>query len=77
MLQHATVRQSINRKMLPGGDFGSAGVTGFEAELRGEHGWPPERQAHRYVRTYGTRAREILTGMRGLGDLGRCLGADL
>jgi hypothetical protein len=38
-----------------------AGVTGFEAELRGEHGWPPERQAHRYVRTYGTRAREILT----------------
>jgi glycerol-3-phosphate dehydrogenase len=29
------------------------------------------------VRTYGTRARDLLAGTRGLGDLGQCLGADL
>jgi glycerol-3-phosphate dehydrogenase len=64
-------------EILPGGDFGLAGIAGFEAELRAEHGWLPERQAHRYVRTYGTRACDLLTGMRGLGGLGQCLGADL
>ncbi len=64
-------------EVLPGGDFGSAGMSGFEAELRREHGWIPERLARRYVRTYGTRARDLLTGMRGLQDLGQCLGVDL
>jgi glycerol-3-phosphate dehydrogenase len=62
---------------LPGGDFGTAGIPGFEAELRREHGWLPERLARRYVRTYGTRARDLLAGARRLADLGRCLGADL
>jgi glycerol-3-phosphate dehydrogenase len=62
---------------LPGGDFGPGGVTGLGTELRREHGWLPERQAHRYVRTYGTRARDLLTGMRAPWDMGQCLGADL
>jgi glycerol-3-phosphate dehydrogenase len=62
---------------LPGGEFGPAGVPGFEAELQRDHCWLPQRQARRYVRTYGTRARDLLTGMRGIEDLGQCLGADL
>jgi glycerol-3-phosphate dehydrogenase len=45
--------------------------------LQRDHGWLPQRQARRYVRTYGTRARDLLTGMRGIEDLGQCLGADL
>lgn len=62
---------------LPGGDFGPAGINGFEAELQHQHGWLPEGQARRYVRIYGTRARDLLAGMRRITDLGQCLGADL
>jgi glycerol-3-phosphate dehydrogenase len=31
----------------------------------------------RYVRSYGTRARELLDGVRSSDDLGACLGSDL
>jgi glycerol-3-phosphate dehydrogenase len=62
---------------LPGGDFGPPGLEGLAAELRQAHGWLAEALLARYVRTYGTRARELLDGTRAAGDLGAHLGSDL
>jgi glycerol-3-phosphate dehydrogenase len=62
---------------LPGGDFGSGGMDSFAAALRREHEWAPESLLSRYVRTYGTRTRDLLAGARGAGDLGARLGSDL
>lgn len=62
---------------LPGGDFP---VDGFEALLDRtlrDHAWLERPMATRLLRMYGTRAREILDGASGLGDLGRHFGADL
>jgi len=64
-------------EVLPGGDFGSGGMAGFEAALRCDFAWLPERQLRRYVRLYGTRARDLLMGTRNMSDLGAHLGADL
>ncbi|MCI0430752.1 MAG: glycerol-3-phosphate dehydrogenase [Rhodospirillales bacterium] len=62
---------------LPGGDFGPGGIEAFETALKREHDWLPDAMARRYVRTYGTRTRELLVGVQGLNDLGRHFGADL
>jgi glycerol-3-phosphate dehydrogenase len=62
---------------LPGGDFGPGGMGSFAAALRREYEWVPESLLSRYVRTYGTRVRELLEGARSRGDLGACLGSDL
>ena len=62
---------------LPGGDFGPGGMDLFAAALRREYEWVPESLSSRYVRTYGTRARELLDGARGARDLGACFGSDL
>jgi glycerol-3-phosphate dehydrogenase len=62
---------------LPGGDFGGAGIEGFERVLAGEFGWLPGPQLRRYVKTYGTRSHALLNGARSLDDLGPCFGADL
>lgn len=62
---------------LPGGDFGEDGTAGFEQALRRECDWLPAAQLRRYVRTYGTRARELLSDVRGMDDLGAHFGADL
>jgi glycerol-3-phosphate dehydrogenase len=65
------------KETLPGGDFGTGGITGFEADLRREHGWLGRAQARRYVRTYGTRAAELIAGAKRIEDLGRYFGANL
>lgn len=62
---------------LPGGDFGEDGVAGFEQALARDYAWLPDAQRHRYIRTYGTRARLLLNGAGSLSDLGICFGADL
>lgn len=62
---------------LPGGDFGKRGMAAFEAALTHDFPWLPAAQARRYVKLYGTRARQLLADARSLADLGLRLGADL
>jgi len=62
---------------LPGGDLGKEGLPGLEQSLQGEHPWLPKAQLRRYARTYGSRSRELLAGVRSLADLGDCFGSDL
>jgi glycerol-3-phosphate dehydrogenase len=64
-------------EILPGGDFGVAGMDGFTAALQRDLPWLPEKQLRRYVRLYGTRARALLGSAQSLADLGRHFGADL
>jgi glycerol-3-phosphate dehydrogenase len=62
---------------LPGGDFA---VDGFAAEverLRAVCSLCRPRHAQRLVRAYGTRALEIVDGVRNAADWGRNFGADL
>jgi glycerol-3-phosphate dehydrogenase len=49
----------------------------FAAALRQEYAWLPALLLSRYVRTYGTRTRELIAGARKADDLGACLGSDL
>ena len=62
---------------LPGGDFGAGGMEGFVVDLQRGFPWLPEKQLRRYVKLYGTRARDLLGKATNLTDLGRHLGADL
>ena len=55
--------------VLPGGDFQSQEK--LFAEFRRDFPWLPEPVARRYVRTYGTCARDFLEGCQCLQDLGR------
>lgn len=64
-------------EILPGGDFGVGGLEGFADTLARDFPWLPERQRRRYARLYGTRARQLLDGARGLADLGPRFGWDL
>ncbi len=59
---------------LPGGDFPVDGVSALEADVKKLAPVVPDATVHRLVRTYGTRAKEIVSGARGLG---RIFGADL
>ncbi|WP_144822070.1 glycerol-3-phosphate dehydrogenase [Marinobacter piscensis] len=54
--------------VLPGGNFNSK--ASLQAELESEFPWLPEALARRYVRTYGTTARDLLAGASSLGDMG-------
>lgn len=62
---------------LPGGDFAVDGIDALIASLRASHPWLAQDHAARLARAYGTRARIILEGARGLADLGRRFGGDL
>jgi glycerol-3-phosphate dehydrogenase len=62
---------------LPGGDFPLDGVESLVISLRTHQPFLPEPLARRLVRTYGTRATEILGSATETADLGRCFGADL
>ncbi|WP_417514198.1 glycerol-3-phosphate dehydrogenase [Marinobacter sp.] len=53
---------------LPGGDFDNH--TGLTTTLRQEFPWLPDDVLSRYVRTYGTTARDILSRSASLEDLG-------
>ncbi len=55
--------------VLPGGDFLSQEK--LFSELRGDFPWLAEPVARRYVRTYGTCARDFLEGCQSPQDLGR------
>jgi glycerol-3-phosphate dehydrogenase len=63
--------------VLPGGDLPNADLAEFLATLRREYPWLPEDVVLRLGRNYGTRARRILDGRRGLNDLGRHFGGGL
>jgi glycerol-3-phosphate dehydrogenase len=54
--------------VLPGGDFDSHEQ--LSDELKREYPWLPEKVIYRYVRTYGTSARNILNSCRSVGDMG-------
>lgn len=62
---------------LPGGDLGPGGLEGLEAALL--QGCPAidAALARRLANSYGTRACDILSGVRHAGDLGRHFGAGL
>jgi glycerol-3-phosphate dehydrogenase len=62
---------------LPGGDFGTKGMSGYQRELQSRFPWLPLQQIERYVQQYGTRADELLAGASRLEDLGLQFGADL
>ncbi|MBH0076004.1 glycerol-3-phosphate dehydrogenase [Pseudoalteromonas sp. SWYJ118] len=60
---------------LPGGDFSS--VEALKSELKAKYEWLPEITLKRFVRTYGTRAKNILGSATGLSDLGQDFGHGL
>jgi glycerol-3-phosphate dehydrogenase len=62
---------------LPGGDFPVDGFEALAGQLRKAHGWLDERTAHRLVRHYGTRAKDVLAGCSREADAGRSFGHGL
>jgi glycerol-3-phosphate dehydrogenase len=62
---------------LPGGDFPVDGEAGEVAALRASCPAIEASLARRLVRTYGTRAREVLRGVASKADLGEHFGAGL
>ncbi len=56
---------------LPGGDLPNADFPTFLAKLTGEYSWLPADLADHYAHLYGTRARQLLGGARGIEALGR------
>jgi glycerol-3-phosphate dehydrogenase len=61
--------------LLPGGDFDSQ--TQLTHTFTQEFSWLPEKVIRRYVRTYGTAAREILRDRHSVSDLGIHFGGTL
>jgi glycerol-3-phosphate dehydrogenase len=62
---------------LPGGDFPAQGFDRLVADIRREHPWLAASHAWRLARTYGTLAKDLLSGAAAETDLGRRFGADL
>ena len=62
---------------LPGGDFPVDGFEALVAELASPRPWLDRKTVVRLVRAYGTRTREILSGVARVEDLGTLFGADL
>ncbi len=62
---------------LPGGDIEEADFDAFSARLRHEYAVIPRDLIEHYARLYGTRARELLDGVRSTVDLGRHFGGML
>ena len=59
---------------LPGGAMPNADFDGFLRDLRREFAFMPQPLAEHYARLYGTRARDLLDGARGIAELGRHFG---
>jgi len=55
---------------LPGGDIPNADFSGFFKRFQALYPWLPADLAHRYARSYGTRAQRMLTDCHALSDLG-------
>jgi glycerol-3-phosphate dehydrogenase len=62
---------------LPGGDFPATGFAALLVTLQADYPWADEALVLRLARAYGGRARRILTGCRGMADLGTVFGANL
>ncbi len=62
---------------LPGGDFPWDGVEALIAKLRADYAFIPEAWATRMIRTYGTKAWDILGQATCAADLGHDFGATL
>ena len=62
---------------LPGGDFAVDRVAQLEAKLAAQHQFLSPAQVRRFVRSYGTRAPNILAMAQNWADLGRQFGAGL
>ncbi|MBX9711163.1 MAG: glycerol-3-phosphate dehydrogenase, partial [Xanthobacteraceae bacterium] len=62
---------------LPGGDFGVTELAGLAAQLRRDHPFLSQAHADRLARAYGTRSKELLSGVTSQADLGRDFGATL
>ena len=65
------------REPLPGGDFPINGAANLAATLERDFGFLPPSLVHRWVRSYGTRTRTILSHTALLSDLGADFGHDL
>ena len=62
---------------LPGGDLPAGGAAALAEELIAAHPWLPPPLARRYASSYGTRARELLSGAGGPTDLGADFGSGM
>lgn len=62
---------------LPGGDFALDGATDLAAKLAQEYPFADELLIRRWVRSYGTRTRDILGNAASLADLGQNFGYEL
>jgi glycerol-3-phosphate dehydrogenase len=62
---------------LPGGDIAVADFNAFATRLRLDHAALPCGVVDHYARLYGTRARNLLDGVRTCADLGRHFGGTL
>ncbi|QIP57771.1 glycerol-3-phosphate dehydrogenase [Hafnia alvei] len=62
--------------VLPGGDLGTDRDS-YAAQLRRRFTWLPEALARRYVRTYGTRAEQLIGTAQSLEELGEHFGHHL
>jgi glycerol-3-phosphate dehydrogenase len=65
------------RAPLPGGDFAVGGIEALATDLVRTHPFLARAHAERLARLYGTDARNILGGAKGLSDLGQCFGENL
>ena len=66
-----------HRAALPGGDFPADKFDEQVARLQADYPFLEPKQARRYVRHYGTRARVLLGDAKAAGDLGRDFGHGL
>jgi glycerol-3-phosphate dehydrogenase len=65
------------RQPLPGGDFPIDGADRLALDIQQEHAYLPASLIHRWVRSYGTRARSFLSNASALADLGTDFGHGL
>ncbi|MFC1457033.1 glycerol-3-phosphate dehydrogenase [Microvirga arabica] len=62
---------------LPGGDFPQTGYYALVTDISAAHPFLDRSWIARLVRAYGTHTRDILVGVRSVGDLGQDFGAGL
>ncbi len=65
------------RDPLPGGDFPVDGADSLAIDIRRDHPYLPHALVHRWVRSYGTKIRSLLSGARTLAELGPDFGHGL
>jgi glycerol-3-phosphate dehydrogenase len=65
------------RAALPGGDFPINGAANLATTLERDFRFLPPSLVHRWVRSYGTRTRTMLSSAKLLSDLGTDFGHDL